>query len=403
MCSMVIDDDEFDASLSGARSIAKRPIAKGGMASRASSMHRSTRVCVANARCASRRAHRSVVKMMSSSSSSSSSSATPSALSTPRKKSIAVVTGANTGIGYETVKALLASGAYDEIVLACRDERKARDAAARLSVEAANANANDDGTTTTTTTTTKLTVEALELACLDSVRACADALNARAANSGIDALILNAGVMAVPNFVPTTDGFELQVGVCHLGHYALTARVMPALERAAAQRGEARVVTVSSEAHRIATKGVSRDDFFGRRAYSAWGQYGQAKLANVLFAFELARRCARKNNGVTSSVLHPGAVDTELGRYLQPEDGDVKWWQKALYDFIRTNFLKTPAQGAETSVFLAHGVADGASTSGKYYADCKEKAVAKPALSETDAEWLWARSAELTGATFDSL
>jgi len=310
------------------------------------------------------------------------------------------VSGANTGIGYETVKALLSSGAYDEIILACRDEEKALKACARLRADVGGAslgNTDDDETSTT-----RLTCERLDLASLESVRACGDRLNARAADAGIDCLILNAGVMAVPNFTPTADGFELQVGVCHLGHYALTARVMPALERAAALRGEARVVTVSSEAHRIAAKGVSRDDLFGRE-YSAWGQYGQAKLANVLFAFELARRCARKKNGVSSSVLHPGAVDTELGRYLQPEDGDVKWWQKALYDFIRTNFLKTPAQGAETSVFLANGVADGASTSGKYYADCKEKTVAKPALSEADAAWLWERSAELTGEAFADL
>ena len=332
--------------------------------------------------------------MSTSSSSSSSSSSTP-------RKSIAVVSGANTGIGYETVKALLSSGAYDEIILACRDEEKALKACARLRADVGGASLGN--TVDDETSTTRLTCERLDLGSLESVRACGDRLNARAADAGIDCLILNAGVMAVPNFTPTADGFELQVGVCHLGHYALTARVMPALERAAALRGEARVVTVSSEAHRIAAKGVSRDDLFGEYAYSAWGQYGQAKLANVLFAFELARRCARKKNGVSSSVLHPGAVDTELGRYLQPEDGDVKWWQKALFDFIRTNFLKTPAQGAETSVFLANGVTDGASTSGKYYADCKEKTVAKPALSEADAAWLWERSAELTGEAFAEL
>ena len=330
-------------------------------------------------------------------SSSSSSSSTP-------RKSIAVVSGANTGIGYETVKALLSSGTYDEIILACRDEAKALEARARLRADVfGTSSSGDDDADDDETSTTRLTCERLDLGSLESVRACGDRLNARAADAGIDCLILNAGVMAVPNFTPTADGFELQVGVCHLGHYALTARVMPALERAAALRGEARVVTVSSEAHRIAAKGVSRDDLFGEYAYSAWGQYGQAKLANVLFAFELARRCARKKNGVSSSVLHPGAVDTELGRYLQPEDGDVKWWQKALFDFIRTNFLKTPAQGAETSVFLANGVTDGASTSGKYYADCKEKTVAKPALSEADAAWLWERSAELTGEAFAEL
>jgi len=303
------------------------------------------------------------------------------------EKHAAVITGANTGIGYETAAALVRSNAFDVIVLACRDEGKGKKAVEKLRLSA------------TANGTTVMTL-ALDLCSLKSVRACAEALDGLLGEEGIDCLINNAGVMAIGEYTKTEDGFETQVGTCHLGHYALTAGLMPALARAAKKRGEARVVTVSSEAHRFAVKGMNREDLFGEREYSPWGQYGQAKLANVLFAFELERRCAKAKNGVSSSVLHPGAVDTELGRYLQPPDAEVKWWQKALYDFIRVNFLKTPEQGAMTSVFLANEVAKGISN-GKYYADCKEKTPAKPALSLEEAEWLWKRSAELTGVSFD--
>ena len=132
---------------------------------------------------APRRAERRMIQMSSSTSSSSSSSSTP-------RKSIAVVSGANTGIGYETVKALLSSGAYDEIILACRDEEKALKACARLRADVGGAslgNTDDDETSTT-----RLTCERLDLASLESVRACGDRLNARAADAGIDCLILNA-------------------------------------------------------------------------------------------------------------------------------------------------------------------------------------------------------------------
>jgi NAD(P)-dependent dehydrogenase (short-subunit alcohol dehydrogenase family) len=304
---------------------------------------------------------------------------------------VAVITGANTGIGLETARGLYLddSHRFSEIILACRDEHKARRAID--AIVAANPDASNRP---------RLTFEQVDLGSLSS---CEDFgkrfLDERGADASLDALICNAGVMACPSLIETSDGFEYQVGVNHLGHYALVASVWPALAATAKTTGDGRVVVVSSEAHRIpGNAGMNRADLFGREKYSAWGQYGQSKLANVLFAFELARRA--EGTGVSACALHPGAVDTELGRYLQPE-GEPKWWQKALYDVIRTNFLKTPAQGAETSLYLARDVAHGAEMNGKYFADCKEKTPSKACFNREDALWLWERSAELTGARFD--
>lgn len=300
----------------------------------------------------------------------------------PRKT--CVITGANTGIGLATARALRATREYSKITLACRDATKARRAIDALERDGARSSC-------------ALAFRELDLASVASARDFAAAHLDE--DEALDCLILNAGVMAVPTLERTRDGFELQMGVNHLGHHALAAGLMPAL----AKSEDARVISVSSEAHRIAGRGLARDDLFGEEKYSAWGQYGQSKLANVLFAFELARRCERAGLGnVTASALHPGAVDSELGRYLQPPDEEVKWWQTKLYDFIRLNFLKTTEQGAATSVFLAHEIAAGEAR-GKYYSDCAEKTPAKNCLDLDDARWLWDRSAELTGVGFDSL
>lgn len=296
------------------------------------------------------------------------------------------MTGANTGIGLATVRALRASNEYSKITLACRDASKARRAIDALARDGA-------------ASTCALVFRELDLASVASARDFAASYLDDEGDDGLDCLVNNAGVMAVPKLERTRDGFELQVGVNHLGHHALTAGLMPAL----AKSEDARVICVSSEAHRIAGKGLAREDLFGEKNYSAWGQYGQSKLANVLFAFELARRCERAGLGnVTASALHPGAVDSELGRYLQPPDEEIKWWQTKLYDFIRLNFLKTTEQGAATSVFLAREIARGEAR-GKYYSDCAEKTPAKNCLDVDDARWLWDRSAELTGVGFDSL
>ncbi|MBC3840653.1 SDR family NAD(P)-dependent oxidoreductase [Streptacidiphilus sp. 4-A2] len=196
---------------------------------------------------------------------------------------VAIVTGANTGLGFETARMLAARGAA--VVLAVRDVEKGKQAAARIAGD--------------------VTVQALDLASLDSIRSAAADL--RAAHPRIDLLINNAGVMYTPRQT-TADGFELQFGTNHLGHFALTGLL---LDRLLPVPGS-RIVTVSSVGHRIRAA-IHFDDLQWERSYSRIAAYGQAKLANLMFTYELQRRLAP--HGTTVAVAaHPGASNTELTR-----------------------------------------------------------------------------------------
>ncbi|WP_033337517.1 SDR family NAD(P)-dependent oxidoreductase [Catenuloplanes japonicus] len=197
---------------------------------------------------------------------------------------VAIVTGANTGLGFETARMLAARGAA--VVLVVRDVEKGRQAAARI-----------DG---------DVSVQALDLTSLDSVRAAAEDL--RAAHPRIDLLINNAGVMYTPRRT-TMDGFELQFGTNHLGHFALTGLL---LDRMLPVPGS-RVVTVSSTGHRI-NAAIHFDDLQWERSYSRTGAYGQAKLANLMFTYELQRRLAPHGSTVAVAA-HPGLSNTELARH----------------------------------------------------------------------------------------
>jgi NAD(P)-dependent dehydrogenase (short-subunit alcohol dehydrogenase family) len=205
---------------------------------------------------------------------------------------VAVITGANTGLGYETAMALAAHGAH--VVLAVRNLDKGKEAADLI------AKRNADAT---------VTLQELDLTSLDSIRAAADQLHA--AHDRIDLLINNAGVMWTPKQL-TKDGFELQFGTNHLGHFALTGLLLDRLVPIAGSR----VVTVSSIGHRLRA-GIHFDDLQWERRYSRVGAYGQSKLANLLFTYELQRRLAPR--GTTIAVAaHPGGSRTELTRNLPP-------------------------------------------------------------------------------------
>jgi NAD(P)-dependent dehydrogenase (short-subunit alcohol dehydrogenase family) len=210
---------------------------------------------------------------------------------------VAVVTGANTGLGYETAAALAAKGAH--VVLAVRNLDKGKDAAARIAQ---------------TTPGAKVDLQELDLTSLDSVRAAAEQL--KSDHDAIDLLINNAGVMFTPKST-TKDGFELQFGTNHLGHFAFTGLL---LDRMLATPGS-RVVTVSSVGHRFARQGIRFDDLQSDRDYSRVGAYGQAKLANLLFTYELQRRLAGTQTIATAA--HPGGSRTELTRNLPPLVGAV--------------------------------------------------------------------------------
>jgi NAD(P)-dependent dehydrogenase (short-subunit alcohol dehydrogenase family) len=207
---------------------------------------------------------------------------------------VAVVTGANTGLGFETARVLAARGA--EVVLAVRDTDKGADAARRIS-------AITPGAT--------VRVQQLDLGSLASIAAAAAQLHE--STPRIDLLINNAGVMYPPKQT-TSDGFELQFGTNHLGHFAFTAQVLDLL----LDVPDSRVVTVASIAHRIRAE-IHFDDLQWDRSYDRVASYGQSKLANLMFHYELARRLAARASGEHGTVAiaaHPGIADTELVRNL---------------------------------------------------------------------------------------
>ena len=282
---------------------------------------------------------------------------------------LAVVTGANTGLGFETARVLAARGA--SVVLAVRDIEKGRRAAARI-VDA------DPGA--------NVMVQLLDLASLDSIRAAADELRAR--HPRIDLLINNAGVMFPPKQT-TRDGFELQFGTNHLGPFALTGLL---LEQMLPLPGS-RVVTVSSLVHRILAR-INFDDLQGERSYSRVGAYGQSKLANLMFTYELQRRLS--DAGTTISVAaHPGLADTELSRNTP-----------AVAASLNRLMTQKPAMGA---LPILRAATDPGVLGGQYYGPggfFGARGYPKLANSSgqshdaTIASHLWAVSEELTGVTF---
>jgi NAD(P)-dependent dehydrogenase (short-subunit alcohol dehydrogenase family) len=205
---------------------------------------------------------------------------------------VAVITGANTGLGYETALALAGRGA--RVVLAVRNLDKGKDATTRIAAQVPDAD---------------VALQELDLTSLDSVRAATEQL--RSDYDRVDLLINNAGVMWTPKST-TKDGFELQFGTNHLGHFAFTGLLLDRLLPVAGSR----VVTVSSIGHRLRAD-IHFDDLQWERSYSRVGAYGQAKLANLLFTYELQRRLAPR--GTTIAVAaHPGGSRTELTRNLPP-------------------------------------------------------------------------------------
>ena len=255
----------------------------------------------------------------------------------------AVVTGAASGIGVETARALAHAGM--QVTLAVRDV----DAGARVASDIARTSGRDD-----------LAVAKLDLADLDSV----DAFTA-SWSGPLHVLVNNAGVMDTP-YGTTAQGWETQFGVNHLGHFALTT----GLHQALAAGGDGRVVAVSSSAH-AASPVVFDDLFFERRPYEPGLAYGQSKTANVLFAVELTRRWAR--DGVTANALMPGGIWTPLQRHWSPEQRAAAEQQARGAEAAGMFHMKTPEQGAATSVLLAtapqlQGVG------GRYFEDCHEAA-----------------------------
>uniref|UniRef100_A0A8C1YP19 Retinol dehydrogenase 12, like n=2 Tax=Cyprinus carpio TaxID=7962 RepID=A0A8C1YP19_CYPCA len=241
-----------------------------------------------------------------------------------------IITGANTGIGKETAIDLAKRGA--RIIMACRDTEKA-EAALK---EVKDASGNQDVVTSR-----------LDLADSKSIREFAEKINKE--EKQVNILINNAGVMVCP-YGKTADGFEMQIGVNHMGHFLLTYLLLDLIKRST----PARIVNVSSMAHQWGT--INLEDINSEKNYDKQKAYSQSKLANILFTRSLAKRL--EGTGVTAYALHPGVVQTELWRHLNKPQQAAMWLAKP--------FTKTSAQGAQTSIFCA--VAPELETeSGKYY------------------------------------
>jgi len=285
----------------------------------------------------------------------------------------AVITGANTGIGFQTAAALAERGA--SVVLAVRNLDKGKDAAARIA--AANPGAD-------------VAIQRLDLSSLDSVRAAAEELRSR--HDTIDLLVNNAGVMYTPRS-RTVDGFELQFGTNHLGHFALTGLL---LDRLLPVEGS-RIITVSSIGHRILAR-IHFDDLQFERRYNRIAAYGQAKLANLMFTYELQRRLAPHHTTIAVAA-HPGGSSTELDRNLP---GPLRTISRVLSPLIG----QSAAMGALPTLRAA---TDPAVRGGQYYGpDSFREARGHPTLvqsnaqsHDTDAQHrLWVISEQLTGVTY---
>lgn len=207
----------------------------------------------------------------------------------PQNGKLAYITGANSGIGCHAALELARAGAA--VILACRDSAKAESARARILAELPRA---------------QVETAALDLSRLDSVRAAAEAF--LSSRRSLDLLVNNAGVMALPERKVTPDGFELQLGTNHFGHFALTGLLLPSLLRA--KSNPARIITVSSIAHRGATMDFGNLQW--ERGYEPWPAYRRSKLANLLFGFELERRLRRAGSPAISVLVHPGVSNTNL-------------------------------------------------------------------------------------------
>ena len=285
----------------------------------------------------------------------------------------AVVTGASSGLGLQTVATLASVGA--EVVATVRDPDSFRGSAEWAALGELTQGIN--------------AVE-LDLARLDSVRAAGQVIASRCPR--LDLLINNAGVMFTPP-ATTADGFELQFGVDHLGHFLLTTLLLPQLRAAAAASGEARVVTLSSEAHR--GWGIDLDDIdFERRGYDTFLAYGQAKSANILMTTELHRRLGAE--GVTALAVHPGTCATNLARYM--DRATLKKLFAMSADTFSPENIKTVAQAAATTIWAAtepslarHG--------GAYLADCQIAEADAAATDPAAARRLWELSEQWVGAS----
>ncbi len=291
-----------------------------------------------------------------------------------------IVTGANSGVGFETCRVLASRGA--SVVMASRDVTRG-DAARKRILE--------------TTPAAACEVMKLDLASLASVRSFAQAY--LASHRTLDVLVCNAGVMAIPH-AGTEDGFEMQLGTNHLGHFALTGLLLPIL----LERPEGRVVIVSSDVHRAGSIELLDDPFFEKRSYTPWRAYAQSKLANLLFMCELARRLHSAAQTQKSIGAHPGYAATALQlRGPRLAGRKVLGWLMAVSNAV---FAQSAAAGAWP---LLRAATDPDARSGDYFGPSRLRGMRGPAVrvkpsavaqDQEAARKLWEFSERITGVTY---
>jgi NAD(P)-dependent dehydrogenase (short-subunit alcohol dehydrogenase family) len=301
-----------------------------------------------------------------------------------------IITGVSAGLGVETARSLVAHGA--QVIGAARDLVKAKVATAGVRDEVA---ANDGS----------FELVELDLASLESVRACADELVSKGEH--FDVVIANAGVMATP-FGHTADGFETQFGVNHLGHFLFVNRI------ASLMGPGSRLINLSSAGHRFANVDLD-DPNFERTPYDPFVSYGRSKTANILFAIAFDQK--HRERGVRAAAVHPGGIQTELDRYMDP--GAIEQMLKQLNESAAAKGkepirFKTVPQGAATTVWAAV-VAPAEEIGGKYCEDCHVSEIVPEdaitdimsggvrayAVDAKNAAALWKKSEEMLGESFD--
>ncbi len=291
---------------------------------------------------------------------------------------VIIVTGANSGLGFETSKALAARSA--QVVMACRNMRKGEEAAAAIRTAVPGAS---------------LDLMQLDLASLDSIEQFAQTFKTR--YERLDVLVNNAGIMATP-YTQTADGFEMQFGTNHLGHFALTGALLDVLLKTPG----ARIVNVSSGMHRFVSS-MNFDDIQGRQAYNRWNAYGQSKLANLLFTYELQRKLEQADADLIAVAAHPGYAATNLQTNGRGGAGSRVW------NGINKLLAQSQAMGALPQLYAA---TEDTVSGGEYYGPgglfesrgyptrVQASAAAHDAAA---AARLWQISEELTGVTYGAL
>jgi len=326
---------------------------------------------------------------------------------------VVLITGGNAGLGLESTKRLVEAGAT--VIFTSRDairgNRAVEDVHSYLEEGRLKTHEYDgDASTTTTPFMGKVHVANLDLCDIENIKSFDDRLSSIIGKgTKIDVLVNNAGVMAIPTKQLTKDGYERTFQTNHLGHFVLTSLLLTRLQF------NARVINVSSMAYQFAgaKDGLELDNLNGERNYGPWSSYGQSKLANILFTNEMQDRALKSKEWSNLRVvaLHPGAVQTDLARYVIGEEkfntmkaGNggttyTSWTDKLLMEGL-SKFVKTVQEGASTQIYLS-SINDEALRPGEYYSDGKVTQVLPFARDGNKAKELWTISEKLSGVKFN--